>query len=84
MAKSPGVTGSHRESPRNDVIYSAYPEAESTCRLLIHKYEIKIEKRIIDDNNLGSYDNYVNKKIVNDSDVDTLIDSAGKLVFDDT
>ena len=44
----------------------------------------KEKKRIIDSNNLGSVYNYVNKNIENRSNVDTLIDSAGKPVFDDT
>ena len=75
---------SHRESPQKDVIYSAYREAESRCRLLIQKFEIKNEKRIIDSNSSGSFYKYVNNKIANGCSVGTLIDSVGKPVFDDT
>ena len=43
----------------------------------------KNEKRIIDSNNIGSFYKYVNKKIENGCSVGTLIDPAGKPVFDD-
>ena len=46
---------------------------------------IKIwKKTIIDSNSIGSFYKYVNKKIANGCSVGTLIDSAGKPVFDDT
>ena len=43
-----------------------------------------MKKRIIDSNNIGSFYNYVKKKIANGCSVCTLIDSASKPVFDDT
>ena len=41
-------------------------------------------KRNIESNNIGSFYNYVNKKIANGCSVGTLIHPAGKPVFDDT
>ena len=43
-----------------------------------------MKKRIIESNNIGLFYKYVNKKIANGCSVGTLIDSAGKHVFDDT
>ena len=40
LARKHCLRRSHLESPHNDVIYSAYRQAESRCRLLIHKFEI--------------------------------------------
>ena len=41
-------------------------------------------KKVIDNNNIGSFYKYVNKKIANGCSVGKLINSAGKPVFDDT
>ena len=45
LARKRCLWRNHRDSLQNDVIYSAYREAESRCGLLVHKFEIKNEKK---------------------------------------
>ena len=73
----------HRADSHNNSVSQAYKLAELKCRQLVHKYEIKKEKRVISDNNVGAFYRYVNKKTACKSGISALYDKNGELVTSD-
>jgi len=53
----------HRDNPDDCDLAASYKRAELKCHLLVRNYEIKKERDIINDNNIGGFYKFVNKKI---------------------
>jgi len=52
-----------RDNPNNAVLAAAYRTAEHECRQLLRDYEIKVEQKIIERKNAGSFYRFVNNKL---------------------
>ena len=65
MARKQCLWRLHRNNPRNAFIYESYSKAESKCRTLILKKEVKKENSIIYSNYLVSFYKYADSKLSN-------------------
>jgi hypothetical protein len=53
----------HKQHPNDSVIYNSYREADKTCRQLIHDFELKREREVVDANNLGKFYRFINSRL---------------------
>jgi len=72
-----------RNDKHNNVLRHTYKQAGAKCRLLIHKYELKNEKKIVHDNT-GSYYKFIYEKLSCKRGVGALRDNTGSPVTDDS
>ena len=58
--------------------------SQNHATLLIYKYELKKEKKIVQDNNTGSFYKFINEKLLCKRGVKALCDNTGSPVTDDS
>ncbi len=63
MARKRCLWRLHKRDPNNNDARQLYKQAESWCRLLIQKYEIKKEANVISSSNLGAFYRHINKRL---------------------
>ena len=66
-----------RNDRHNNVLRHTYKQAGAKCRLLIYKYELKKERKIVQDNNTGSFYKFINEKLSCKRGVGALCDNTG-------
>ena len=52
-----------KRDPNNEVIAVSYKNITKECKMAIHDFELRIEKKLIDAANSGQFFKYVNKKL---------------------
>lgn len=73
----------HRADPLNSSLLETYKNFAKQCKREKKLHEIKNEKAILDSNNLGTFYNFVNKKMSHSNKMSVLKDSDGIPVTND-
>ena len=83
MARKRCLWRQRRFKPDDLVIRAAYKAAHYKCKLMIHRYEIKQEQKVIENNNTGSFYAFINKKLSCKKGVGALRDEQGNTIISD-
>jgi len=66
-----------KADPNSSAARDQYSKAESRCRLLVRKYEIRKENDVIESNNLGKFYRFINGRLANKQGIGLLKDENG-------
>ena len=72
-----------KSDPSNDKLAASYKNAESRSRALLSNYELKLENDVINSNNIGSFYNFINKRLTRKSGIGALSIADGEFCTDE-